>query len=345
MEGSRVARFGAHAGLVLCFVVGSAAASPAKRQVEASASPTQTQRQLVEIEKLREEVAQLRATNLALGPKTRWLSVWVPVASAAIAAAIAWRLNGTINRVQQSKLQQEKELARERHLLDVAKELGNPAVGVRSAAVATLVQRLKRLSREIDQHDSAHEALALDGAKQQRLEAERARDRDEHASIVSVLIQASKHEASEEIHKYLADGLAEALGARPGAQLWDPERLESPLKAHDFQGAQLTNAWWKEIDARGVDFYRAKLTRAGLSNARFEGAMLRFADLRKAVLRNAHLAGANLSGADLRDAILDGADLTKANLEDADLTGARMQNVRLEGAKLSRAKGLPPAAS
>lgn len=316
--------------------------APAEARRAQGSSLSATEKQAVEIEKLREEVAHLRAVNAAVGPVTHWLSIWAPLAAAGVAAWAAWKVNGTINRVNQSKLAQEKELARERHLLDVSKELGSSAVGVRSAAVATLVQRLKSLNRivALDLSATGDEPVRTElQTRRSELELDRARDRDELATIVAVLINATKHEDDENLHKFIADGLAEGLGAR-SANLAVDDSSRSRLADHDFQGARLTNAWWRGIDARGADFYRADLTRAGMAHARLQRAVFKLAKLERAVLRAADLSHANLANANLRNSDLSGADFSNADLSGADLTDAKVDGAKFDRARLDGVIGL-----
>lgn len=362
-------------GLICSFALTGCAATqvaPTPHQVSLTAVPTRTDspsfcadlpalptdsarlshaRLCGELSKLQEEVANLRATNAALGPISRFLAVWVPVISAGLAVMIAFLLNRTINSAQHDKLTQEKELAVERHLLDVSKELGNESVGVRAAAIATLVQRLTRIRRLLE---------PLNGDKPNESERPSAWQRpfgapngdkrkagqctsllEEQATIVGLLIQASKHEDDESAQKYIGDGIASALGAMPSADEKADEKKNmtsegkaepSPLNTFDFQGARFTNVWWKGINANGVDFYGAMLPRAGLRAAILNRAILKNANLTGATLARATLVKANLSGADLT-----GADLRGAKLQGTDFTNAILKGARFDATDLSEA--------
>jgi hypothetical protein len=76
--------------------------------------------------------------------------------------------------------------------------------------------------------------------------------------IIRALISVTKdvpggrhdHGVSPELSKFIADHVAESLGAF----LKRGPKIPSPMKEFDWQGARLNRAWWKDIDARGVDF-------------------------------------------------------------------------------------------
>jgi uncharacterized protein YjbI with pentapeptide repeats len=292
-----------------------------------------------ETSKLREETTSLRITNESISAATKWWTTWLTAMGGIIIALLVPIVAAWLNRTQKTKLLQDKEHARESHNLELFRDLGNDEPRIRIGAVAVLVQKLDKMIE--DEKNGDYE----DG------------DIRDLPMIVSVLISATKHEDKEEIQKYIADGLATALGAIVEAGK-KPEG-ESPLKPYDFQGARLQNAWWKRIDARGVDFYKANLSRAGLREAFLSKAVLKHSTLTEAVLIKAHLDeaslqraqlqkakfndailnGADLSEADLREANLDGADLSGANLEEADLRGATLTgSIFNKKTKLARAK-------
>ncbi|HET6893184.1 MAG TPA: pentapeptide repeat-containing protein [Pyrinomonadaceae bacterium] len=288
-------------------------------------NPEQTklnmQKLQVEIDKLKEEAAGLRTTNETLGWWTKILTAWLAAVGSIIAAGIIAYVGRSLNRTQRGKLEQDKALEKEKHILEVFQNLGDEKDRVRIGAVAILVQRLLKIQ-----------------------EAENASTEDKHElpTIVSVLISASKHEEKVEIQKYIADGLAKSLGAFVPDGQSTPQNGESPLKQYDFQGAKLENAWWRRIDAREVDFYGAHLARAGLREAFLSGTILKNANLSsttliQADLTNANLQGADLTGARLNKAKLKGADLRKANLQHADLSDTNLAEAKLDGAKLYEA--------
>ncbi len=286
-----------------------------------------------EISKLREETSSLKITNDAIGNRTKLFTTWLSAAGGAAATlligVITFLLNRSFNRTQNAKLQQDlklskdkhdletrklaqdKQLAREKHLLDLFRELNSDKPRVRIGVIAVLMQRLKTIRG--DGNTSEAESV------------------QEFDTIARVLISVTKHEEEPEIQKYIADGLAEALGAIvPEGHL--PGK-ESPLKKYDLQGAKLDNAWWRRVDARGVDFNKASFSGAGLREAFFNEAVLRKANLSRAKLVRADLSNTNLSEADLTN-----ADLSEANLEGADLRGAILKGTIMKRAKYAAAK-------
>ena len=285
--------------------------------------------------KLQLEADALQTSNEALGKKTKLLTTWLTAAGGTVVTLLLAVAGLFLNRTQRRKLrqdlslgqqkhdlesrkmQQEKEFARENHLLELFRDLGADKPEIRVGAVAVLVQRLKKLhlSTSIDHDD----------------------EKQEFSTIVSVLISVTKHENEHEIQKYIADGLANSLRAFVPKDATPKEGTWSPLKAYDFQGARFYSAWWKRIDARGVDFYGAHLIRAGLREAFLSGSVLKRADLSEATLEKAQLTNANLQGTILRKAKLAGADLTDADLTGADLTGADLRNVIMTKAKIQGA--------
>lgn len=283
-----------------------------------------------EISKLREETSGLKITNEAIGNRTKLFTTWLSAAGGAAATlligVITFLLNRSFNRTQNAKLTQDlklskdkhdletrklaqdKQLAREKHLLDLFRELNSDKPRVRIGVIAVLMQRLQAI-RNADEAAEPESAQELD-------------------TIAKVLISVAKHEEDVEIQKYIADGLAESLGAI--VPEGDLPRSESPLKKYDLQGAKFNNAWWRRVDGRGVDFNKASFIGAGLREAFFSDAVLRKANLSDAKLAKADLRRANLNGADLT-----GADLSEADLEGADLRGAILKRAKYATAKLS----------
>jgi pentapeptide repeat protein len=278
-----------------------------------------------EVDKITEESRGLRETNEALGASTRRMTAWAGALGGATVTLLVALAGFVLNRTQREKLVQDAEQAREKHLLDIFRGLGDDKPRIRTGAIAVLVQRIRQI----------------------RSSESRPEDTRELPTIIGALAVATWHEDNVQIQKYLADGLAESLGALvpPGSE---PQTAESPLRVASFQRAKLTNAMWQRIDARGVDFYGATLTRVSLRAAFLSGAVLKKADLGDSTLEDARLDGANLeeanlsrarlARADLRNAKLRGAVLEGADLTDADLTGADLRNAKLAGARLDGAK-------
>lgn len=184
--------------------------------------------------------------------------------------------------LQSDKLRQELENSRREHDLGTFKALGEGDPRIRIGAVSVLAQRVHELNE-----------------KQPHTEVEK----QQRTTIIRVLIAVTKHEDTEEIQKYIADHLVEVLGARVDAGS-PPQGTKSPMAAFDFQGARLTNAWWQNVDLRGVDLYKAKLPRAGLAGSFLQEAVLKNADLSSASLSNSSAGAAHTQKVNLEGAIL-----------------------------------------
>lgn len=112
-------------------------------------------------------------------------------------------------------------------------------------------------------------------------------------------------------HNFVPFGEAEMARFR-AKYLPDMDFSRLCLEEHDFYGANLRRARFRDAD---------------LTDANFSGA-----DLRGASFRGADLSGANFSGADLR-----GANFLGASLLGADLSGARLKDAKIERHQLLQA--------
>ena len=303
----------------------------AKEEQQAAADRTITKAKLEE-SKLREEVRKLRSNN---EEKTDWSSVLTWFTSI-FGVAIAVGGFG-LNQLQKKKLEQDLYINERKHLIEVFKELGSTQTKVRMGAVAVLARSLRELSARACSENSQ---LLKDELTWRR------------RTVTSVLVSVTKFEEAEEIQKYIADNVAGALTAIvPEGTCECDMPSESPLKdrSFDFQGAKLTNAWWKRVDARNVDFYGATMPRASFREAFLRGAIFSKANLERAVfvdaclkkvrMKHANLKGARLVDADLNEARLQHSDLSDANLSGADFAGANLTGARLVGANLATEPG------
>jgi hypothetical protein len=284
----------------LLFAVTSAAAA---NPVPSLSEHDLTLRKLsLEVEKLNVETAELQKASLAISANARFWQAWFTAVGGGATTLLGALIGYLFTRTQRIRAMQDHSNAGEKQFLDVCRELGASSERVRLAAVGVLISRVAQLSQARAKTKPDRDGLMV----AQHL-----------PSIIGILINATKSEESETLQKYIADGLVHALGARlkPGADREPPS--PSPLRAYDFQGAQLTNAWWPRVDAREVDFYRANLRRAGMREASLRHAVLKYADLRGAVLAGADLTRADLRGADLRGASLAGAVVSEARFEHA----------------------------
>ncbi|NDL63941.1 pentapeptide repeat-containing protein [Acerihabitans arboris] len=97
----------------------------------------------------------------------------------------------------------------------------------------------------------------------------------------------------------------------------------------NLSGANLSEAYLKDIHLSKADLRGSVLIKADLRGAKLENADLRDADLGGAKLSRVKLRGAKLTGADLR-----GTDLSYVDLRNVDLTEAKMGENDLNGAQL-----------
>lgn len=179
--------------------------------------------------------------------------------------------------ISQKRLDQDKTLTREKQILNVFRDLGHENPRTQIAAASLLLQRLNSYGRkeEVDEFEELERPTII-------------------KVLVSVLKEKGEHSGSfDTLRKYIADNLVRVI--------------EGEMHEYDWQNTDLSQVWWKGVDARGVDFYKANLVQAGLREARLEGAVFYEADLESAVLRGAHIEGTNFFGVRLDEVDLRGA--------------------------------------
>ena len=152
----------------------------------------------------------------------------------------------------------------------------------------------------------------------------------ERTMILQALLAATIHNgrdgnADGELGKYIADQVIDVLKAKLDPTQTPP--LKSPLTKLNWQRVRLSNAYWADVDARGLDLFGANLDSASLRRANLKDAVLYQASLRRTVL-----CGADLTNADLR-----GADLRGANLGDDTKGAGAIRATRLVNTKLANA--------
>lgn len=265
----------------------------------------------VEIEKLRAEILKLRIENEASGPSIKRITAILGAVgglAGALAGFLIWILGRSftdkISKNQDAKLQQDKELSREIHNLELFRGLSDENPRIQLAAASVLMQRLLSFRNK-----------RKDGVLEKSEEMEQ-------PTILQVLLAITKEDPVDDVSapkalwKLIADNLVIAVDAII-AENKEPSSRQSPLISMDFQKSHLANAWWKRVDARGVDFFKADLSHSGMAesflmNTIFYQSNLEGSVLRKADLRNADLRNANIKGAIFSNAKLEGADLTGA---------------------------------
>jgi uncharacterized protein YjbI with pentapeptide repeats len=132
---------------------------------------------------------------------------------------------------------------------------------------------------------------------------------------------------------YLAQRIAEALGARPQAPGGQAPVAGGRMDADEVRRrlaggtTSLSGQDLSGLDLSGVDFRRVDLTKANLTGSKLVKANLFSCDLTDAVA----------AGADFTDANLDGTTLRRANFRKAVLRGASMFATIIEAGDLSEA--------
>jgi hypothetical protein len=263
-----------------------------------------------EIAKLRAEVESLKIANESAGSLARRISLLLGSLGGLLGAFFSLviyflgkKVSENFSQTQEAKLEQDKELGREQHNLELFRSLGDENARVQLAAASVLLQRLAEFADK-------RKAGTLNIVEER-----------EQPTIIQVLVAITKEpQSNPALVKFIADNLVTSLEAIiPVGQ--DPQMDKpSPLKGVDFQKSRLHNIWWKRVDARGLDFFRVDFSEAGLAEA---------------FLQNTVFFEANLENCVLRDARLNKADLRRAKLQGANLMGADLQGARLAEANYS----------
>jgi hypothetical protein len=317
-------------------------ASQPGRSLAAEESALALEKSTAEVGKLKAEIEDLRLTNEALGTWSRRLSAWLGAMGGVVAAMfgvlatlVGLSVNRSFNAAQTSKLEQERELEREKHDMELFQNLGHASIRVQLAAAAALIQRLETCRLTPRPSDAMHleRRTIIQVLVAVVKKSDPGAPSTKPGSLVwsaEFLSGAGDSKADEPVlvhpalSKLIADNLVKAMGALMPAENGATylERSESPLREFDFQKVQFANAYWKRLDARSVDFFRADLSQAGLAEAVLTGAVLKEANLNGTVLRNARLDQADLREADLR-----GADVSGASFEGAKVAGSQVNGV------------------
>lgn len=326
--------------LVLLALVLSPALVPAGAApgTERGAAPAGTGKEALEIEKLAEEVANLRLQNESLR------SFWTKLsANAAFLAAVVALLGVFVTfGKQQAENRRQQELDREQRDRD------------REQRERDREQREREEQRGIDRKFAS--ILADLGSEREAIQAGAAvsvvtflkPDYPQlHEQIFAILLANLKIEHSEAVTQLLVTAFEKALRQKLALA---QERGE-PFVA-DFSRAALTQADLAGLDLSGVDLgfarlrlanlsgavlFRARGYEANLEKARLSRANLNEARLRRAHLNEAYLHECNLVAADLKEAELRGAQFQQAKLQAAHLEGADISGARFEQANLSDA--------
>lgn len=199
-----------------------------------------------------------------------------------IVTILGFLLSWQIKQQQRRNLKFAEISNNETHTIELFKALSDPRQTLHLAAAALLFEKAKKLGAR--KTPSSERQVILQGLVSATLVDSRAG------------LEAS---ATHHLCKFIADTIIGVLNARTDTGL----KSKSPLVGFNWQHARLTNAYWADVDARGVDFFRANLDHVSLRRAQLQGTVFL-----KASLMHSVLSGANLTGADLREADLRGAD-------------------------------------
>jgi hypothetical protein len=214
--------------------------------------------------------------------------------------------------VGKAQREQERDLAREVHTMNLVKQLGDQSSPVRMASAIILFERIARW------------AARTTGFWRPRPST------DELRGMLQVIISVTKEKDPDPaLAKVIGDGLVKVVGAivREGRR---PGRRSSPLLSFagdelDLQKVKFPDVYWRRVDAREVDFFEADFSKASLRGAFLHKVVFFKATLKECTLRDADLSEANLQNADLS-----GTDLRGANLKGADLTGANLKGAKAD---------------
>ena len=232
-------------------------ASPQPASTPIASQPQQSQLELdklkAETQKLQEEIHALHVTNKAIDPISKWafalLSAAGGLVEACFAAFLVFVADRRLKSSQQARLEQERDLEREKQSLELYTGLGDGSFRTRIASASVLLQRL---SAYRDRPRSAEDSPSTE-------------DR-EVPTIVNVLVSLLKEAPAQaaledvaadtgrgleplsgstrELSKYVADNLVKCLGAVDEKGIGSA----SPLTPYDFQKVVLDNVYWRWID-------------------------------------------------------------------------------------------------
>ena len=326
------------AAVALGLLVGSPRA-----QTPAPAS-TLPSKQVLERQKLKEEIEQLQHSNDAAGSVGDFFSRYGAFITALVAAGglllTIWK-QGSDQRTQRNRDRTQSKTESDRRLEDrfatILTELGSTSVAVQAGAASSLVTYLG--------HESFHHPVRIAVLSNLKI--------DHEEPIRKLLGRVYKNALSS---GDAADSFERDLSRAKLANI-DLSSLE--LRESDLAFADLTAATLVGCDlfrARGyqvvlegarvcsdgaaitslieVRFQEAKCRDADFSgthmiNAHFKGADVRYARFLRARMQSAHFEGAKLSGARFQDANLDDAYFYSAELDDVALSSiVRARNWR-----------------
>jgi hypothetical protein len=276
---------------------------PASSEVESESPDERLRDQQIEKLELENQKLQIEVQNLSAATPDEHLAITAAGAIGTVVgtivtllvALVGWWINRTYNRTQHKKIEQERQLSREKHNLELFQGLGSDNARVRIASASVLLQRLR----------SEYAGLGAGGNTGD------AGEKEEVRTLVQVLLSVIKDRQGRDdegdiaLRKHIGDNLVKALNLVRDESHPSSDVNPSALQSFDLQGALLRDVFWRGVNLRHVDLFGADLQKASLRNADLRNAVLMEADLRGAVLQGAMLEGANLQYADLTGAKYD----------------------------------------
>jgi uncharacterized protein YjbI with pentapeptide repeats len=159
-------------------------------------------------------------------------------------------------------------------------------------------------------------------------------DLDEFFDQVYAVVRANLDQEIDHpdaVRRLLVAALAKALlKAPPSSGARAAQRTHSLGRGN---GPDLSRAWLRGADFRGLDLSDSDIAFSDLTNARLDGGSLRRSWGREAILERAVLRGV-----DLEEARFQGVVAPKANFDAARLVSARFEGASLAGARFRAAK-------
>lgn len=304
--------------LALCLVVMAIVVPLAHAQAQDEPNPIKEE---LELQKLEEQVAQLRRENDPLSLNaTNVAALGGLVALASLLVTLGLQRREFKRQREADRQQRETESVRrlDEQFASMSADLGSGETGLRLAGSASIETFMKPENRA----HRGHLYDLLRGLVKQR-----------HGDVTDMVLARS---FASVLRRYLPT-LSSGEERQAALDLEASNIMRSDLRHVDLNGAQLRDSCLDASRIGGIVLEGADLSGASLrrvqgrgESTRLSGATFDSADLQEADLREARLGGASF-----RDrANLISAKLQSANLKEAAFFDARLQSAHLEGATL-----------
>jgi uncharacterized protein YjbI with pentapeptide repeats len=275
-----------------------------------------TPKERLELQKLRQEVRQLRIANEAAESTRRKILDWAPFITALVAVGgLVWPVTREIRaqREQREKELDQRRIEAERRFQELfaaaVANLGSEQESVQVSAVIALQSFLA------DDYKPFHE------------------------QVYQVLCANLGIDHSGLVNRFLVRAFAQSVRLRTAVRPGEP----LDLARCQMQRIDLHEVMLEQADIAFAHLEHANLRDARLFRARGFGVTLDAASLTDATLGEARLHGlsavrAHFHRADLKSAELRSTKKHVANLEEAEFSGAQLQSAHFDGANLAGAK-------